>query len=138
MALRHGARLLAVSSLVAVLGLAGCTERVEGVPGPRPEAAEIREPARDREPARNTSNPVAAAAASTGDRIDDMQLTTRVNAGLAADKALSAMRINVDTQDGVVTLMGTAPTLTAKARAAEIAREVKGVKSVNNQLSVGG
>ncbi len=78
------------------------------------------------------------AAARVGEKVDDMQITTRVNAGLAADKDLSALRIDVDTKDGVVTLMGTAPTATAKARAEEIARNAKDVKSVNNKLSVPG
>jgi hyperosmotically inducible periplasmic protein len=91
-----------------------------------------------REPARDTSIPAPDSASRASDRMGDMQITTRVNAGLAADKELSAMRIDVDTRDGVVTLMGTAPTATAKARAAEVAREVRDVKSVNNQLTVAG
>ncbi len=92
-----------------------------------------------REPSQDTpSIPAAVAASRAGDRIDDMQITTRVNAGLAADKDLSAMRIDVDTKDGIVTLMGTAPSATAKARASEVAREIKDVRSVNNQLTVGG
>jgi hyperosmotically inducible periplasmic protein len=90
------------------------------------------------EPARDTSIPAPGSPARVGDRMDDMQITTRVNAGLAADRNLSAMRIDVDTKDGVVTLMGTAPSATAKARAAEIAREIRDVRSVNNQLAVAG
>ena len=60
----------------------------------------------------------------------------RWNAALAKDKDLSAIKIDVDTQNGVVTLSGPAPTATAKQRASEIARTVKGVSSVNNQLTV--
>jgi hyperosmotically inducible periplasmic protein len=91
-----------------------------------------------REPARDTSIPAPGSPSGVGTRMDDMQITTRVNAGLAADRNLSAMRIDVDTKDGVVTLMGTAPSASAKARAAEIAREIRDVRSVNNQLAVVG
>ena len=42
----------------------------------------------------------------------------------------------MDTQNGVVTLSGPAPTATARERASEIARGVKGVTSVNNQLTI--
>jgi hyperosmotically inducible periplasmic protein len=68
--------------------------------------------------------------------VDDAAITTKVNAGLAADKDLSAVKIDVDTKDGVVTLTGPAPTAGARERATEIARGVKGVSSVNNQLTV--
>ena len=74
--------------------------------------------------------------ATAGDKVDDATITTKVNAALAKDKDLSAIKIDVDTQNGVVTLSGPAPTATAKQRASEIARTVKGVSSVNNQLTV--
>ncbi len=71
-----------------------------------------------------------------GDKVDDAVITTKVKAAIAADKDLSAIKIDVDTQNGVVTLSGPAPTATAKERASEIARNVKGVNSVNNQLTI--
>jgi hyperosmotically inducible protein len=81
---------------------------------------------------------VAGSQASTtmGEKIDDAMITTSVNASLAKDPDLSAIKINVDTKDGVVTLNGPAPNATAKAKAADLARAVKGVTSVNNQLVV--
>lgn len=78
------------------------------------------------------------AAARLGEKVNDAQITAQVKSGLAVDKDLKALNIDVDTKDGVVTLMGTAPSATAKARAAEVARDIKDVKSVNNQLSVAG
>ncbi|WP_049871314.1 BON domain-containing protein [Ramlibacter tataouinensis] len=77
-----------------------------------------------------------AAGERVGAKVDDAQITTSVKSGLAADKNLSATQIDVDTRDGVVTLKGTAPSAAAKSRANEIARNVKDVKSVNNQLTV--
>ena len=66
----------------------------------------------------------------------DVAITASVNARLAKDPDLSALRINVDTKDGAVTLTGPAPSQSAKDRAATLAREVEGVKSVTNNLSV--
>ncbi len=67
----------------------------------------------------------------------DVAITASVNAKLAKDPDLSALRINVDTKDGEVTLTGPAPSEDAKERAATLAREVEGVKSVTNNLTVG-
>lgn len=84
----------------------------------------------------------ADATANAGSKVaakfDDAAITAKVSTGLAADKDLSAIKIDVDTQQGVVTLTGPAPTATAKARAGEIARNVKGVSLVRNQLTVTG
>ena len=68
--------------------------------------------------------------------MDDVSITARVSAGLAKDSALSALKIDVDTSNGVVTLKGPAPTQDAKDRASSIAQGVKGVSSVVNQLTV--
>ena len=67
---------------------------------------------------------------------DDAAITAQVAAGLAKDPELSALKINVDTKGGVVTLSGPAPTAQAKERATGIAKGVKGVGGVNNQLNV--
>jgi len=66
----------------------------------------------------------------------DDKLTSMVLTGLKADKELNPLRIDVDTHEGVVTLSGSVPTAAAKARASEVAQNVKDVKSVNNQLTV--
>ncbi|MDI1237952.1 MAG: BON domain-containing protein [Polaromonas sp.] len=76
------------------------------------------------------------ASATMGDKIDDVTITATVSTGLAKDPDLSAIKINVDTRDGVVTLNGPAPSAAAKDKATDIAKQVKGVTSVNNQLTV--
>ena len=68
--------------------------------------------------------------------IDDASITAQVNAGLAKDPDLSAVKINVDTVNGKVTLNGPAPSTVARDRAETIAKAVGGVTSVNNQLVV--
>lgn len=80
------------------------------------------------------------AASNTADKvggaIDDAAITTAVNAALVKDKDLSALKIDVDTKAGVVTLYGPAPSASARERATTIAKGVIGVTSVNNQLVI--
>jgi hypothetical protein len=82
----------------------------------------------------------ADAARSTGEvagaKVSDAVITTSVNAELVKDKALSAMRIDVDTSGGRVALKGTAPNEAARERATLLASSVKGVVSVDNQLKI--
>jgi hyperosmotically inducible protein len=54
-----------------------------------------------------------------------------------ADTDISGLKIDVDTRNNVVTLTGTVPTAKEKARAAAVAKETDGVKSVVNNLKVG-
>ena len=76
------------------------------------------------------------AAGAMAEKIDDMAITTSVSTSLAKDPDLSLIKINVDTKDGIVTLNGPAPTAAAKDRATDIAKQVKGVTSVNNMLVI--
>jgi osmotically-inducible protein OsmY len=71
-----------------------------------------------------------------GDAIEDGAVTAAVKAALIADREVQAMRIDVDTHGGVVTLKGSAATADTAERAGRIARETRGVKSVDNQLAV--
>ncbi len=71
-----------------------------------------------------------------GAKIDDAAITASISADLAKDPDLSAIKINVDTKNGMVTLNGPAPTAAAKEKASTIAKAVKGVSSVDNKLVV--
>lgn len=68
--------------------------------------------------------------------VEDAGITARVNAGLARDPGLSAVRIDVDTRDGVVTLAGPARTAQDRERATQIAQKVDGVVRVINNLTL--
>lgn len=68
--------------------------------------------------------------------VEDAAITTSVKTALAQDPTLSALAINVDTAAGIVTLHGSAPSVTARERASELAMAVKGVSRVDNQLDV--
>ncbi len=79
-----------------------------------------------------------SASEKVGDKVQDAVITASVNAELARDEKLSALKINVDTVDGHVSLRGTAPDATARERATRLAAAVKGVTKVDNQLEVRG
>jgi hyperosmotically inducible periplasmic protein len=138
--------LMLASSLAMVLALAACDRNRDGVVGDRAvdrteQSTTVTEESRDaaaraRAEADRAAEETRSMGAATGDRLDDATITARVNAQLAADQDLSAIRIDVDTKDGVVTLTGPAPSAAARERASEIAKSVQGVTSVNNQLSV--
>lgn len=73
---------------------------------------------------------------TVGEFVDDAAISTRVKAKFAEDKQVSAMRINVETLNGEVQLSGFAASADEKARAADLARSVKNVKAVRNNIVV--
>ena len=73
---------------------------------------------------------------STGEYLDDSAITTKVNASMLGDPKLKVFQINVKTFKGIVQLSGFVDSSEMAARAAEVARTIKGVKMVNNSLIV--
>ena len=73
---------------------------------------------------------------STGEYVDDSTITTKVKALLAEDDFLKSFQIGVETYKGTVQLSGFVNSQNAVNKAGEIARSVKGVKSVKNNLIV--
>jgi hyperosmotically inducible protein len=135
--------LLTVSSLAMLLALGACGRNDDRTAGQKMDSAVSKTEQTGAEVKKDTKEAGNSAAdatkqmgANASDKVDDATITTKVNAELARDKDLSAIRIDVDTKDGVVTLSGPAPSVTARERASELARTVKGVSSVNNQLTL--
>ena len=73
----------------------------------------------------------------TGEKIDDAWITTKINWFFVGEDSLKGSHINVDTKNNVVTLSGTVTSLAGKNRAAQLARQTDGVKSVVNKLTIG-
>ena len=73
---------------------------------------------------------------STGEYVDDSVITTKVKSLLAADDFLKSFQISVETFKGTVQLSGFVGSQKAVDKASEIARSVKGVTSVKNDLIV--
>ena len=76
---------------------------------------------------------------STGQYVDDASITTSVKAKLASDAGFSsATQVGVETMQGVLQLSGFVDTAAQKAKAEQIARNVKGVHGVRNNIVVRG
>lgn len=75
-----------------------------------------------------------------GDRalggIDDAAITARVKSALAGTRGTRALKTNVDTKEGIVTLTGTARSESEKELAEEVAKGVNGVREVDNRIRV--
>src|SRR3954463_7020874 len=78
-----------------------------------------------------------AASTTTGEKITDAWILTKVKAQFVGEDALEHSDINVDVRNHIVYLKGTVASQAGKARAAEIARATDGVTSVQNHLRVG-
>jgi osmotically-inducible protein OsmY len=72
----------------------------------------------------------------TGEVITDAAITTEVKTKFLAEPGVSGLNINVDTNNGVVTLSGNVKSKAEAAKAMSIARDSKGVKRVVNHLKM--
>jgi len=70
----------------------------------------------------------------TGEYIDDTVITTKVKAAIFDEPSLKSAEINVETFKGTVQLTGFVSSRAAISKAGEIARGVKGVTSVRNDM----
>jgi hyperosmotically inducible protein len=68
--------------------------------------------------------------------VDDVAITTQVKAELLDSKKVDGLDVNVDVMNGKVKLTGWASSAVERAKATELARAVKGVKSVDNQIKI--
>lgn len=69
---------------------------------------------------------------------NDVAITTQVKAKMAANTGLNSFKIHVSTTNGVVTLTGTVDSAATRNIAGQVAAQVRGVKSVNNELKIKG
>ncbi len=72
-----------------------------------------------------------------GVTIDDADTTARVKVRLLEDPQVKGLKIDVDTRDGVVFLTGTVGSENEKDQAIKLARDTKGVKDVQANLTFG-
>ena len=73
---------------------------------------------------------------TTGAYVDDTVITTEVKAKYASDPTVAATSISVETLNGTVQLRGFAKSAAERSQAENIARGVKGVTSVRNDIIV--
>ena len=73
---------------------------------------------------------------TVGEYIDDATITTQVKARMVENKQVDAAAISVETLNGTVLLSGFAKSSAERDTAENVARGVKGVKAVKNEISV--
>ena len=76
------------------------------------------------------------AAESVGEYVDDAKITASVKAKLTAEKAANFTKIGVETSNNVVSLTGEVDSKDQKEKAEKIAKQVNGVKRVDNKLQI--
>ncbi len=72
----------------------------------------------------------------TGEYIDDSVITTKVKAAIFNEPSLKSTEINVETFKGVVQLSGFVSSAMDKNKAVEVARSIKGVTSVKDDMRI--
>jgi osmotically-inducible protein OsmY len=76
---------------------------------------------------------------SIGTDIDDWELETSIGVNIKKNSPeLESSNINVNSYNRVVLLTGQAPTAEARSRAAEVARQYRGVRQVYNEIKISG
>ncbi|HEX7282279.1 MAG TPA: BON domain-containing protein, partial [Vicinamibacterales bacterium] len=90
--------------------------------------------------AERAGDKTASATKKTGRAVDDGWIKSKIYAQYMADwnTVLDDSDIDVDVENNVVTLNGTVKSAEAKAKAVATAKATDGVKSVKDNLKVGG
>ena len=124
-------------------GVKDVVDRITVDPQAAPTTGDLREGANEagreiREESREAGESAGEAVDRTGAVMTDAAVTSAVKTKFLADTAVSGLKIDVDTKGGMVTLNGMVPTKAEADRAVSIARDTSGVKSVVNNLRIGG
>jgi len=81
-----------------------------------------------------TAESVAVKTAATAKAVDELALSSKVKAALAAEPGVKITAVNIDS--GAIKLFGTADSSATRDKASQIVASVDGVKLVNNYLVV--
>jgi len=98
--------------------------------------------ARDVEGVKDVNNEMTVSKTSketprtTGEKIDDASITAQVKMALLLHRSTSALNTRVATKHGVVPLSGKARNAAEKDLVSKLVNDVKGVKSVKNQMTI--
>ena len=79
---------------------------------------------------------LAGCGKTVGETIDDATITTRVKTAFVNDPVVGALRIDVDTFKGVVTLSGRVKSKEEEAKAIALAKSIRGVVDVRSTLQI--
>lgn len=84
------------------------------------------------------SKAASGSTASVGEYVDDAVITSKIKTAVFQDSTLKATEINVETHQGIVQLTGFVKSRADINQAVRLARGVKGVKSIKNDMVVKG
>jgi hypothetical protein len=107
-----------------------------GADQPIGTAGEPVERSRAREVGAEIADGVATGLSAAERALANAQITAKIKSKMALDDTIRARTIDVDTQEGVVTLTGTVANEAERERAMRLAEETDGVSSVVDRLSV--
>jgi len=78
----------------------------------------------------------SAAGETVAEKIDDASITTQVKYALLTHKGTSAIKTKLETNDGAIVITGVARSDAEKALVTKLAQDVRGVRSVTNDMTV--
>lgn len=79
-----------------------------------------------------------SAGKAVGAAIDDASITAQAKMALLTHQSTSAIRTDIDTKNSIVTITGKAKNDAEKELVGKLVGDIRGVKSVNNNMTVGG
>ena len=123
--MRSQASAAAFVALVAGIAMAGCEKTTTTTQTPTGTISST------------TIGPTPAASAAigeAGDAIENSVLTSKVKVALLGDPQVKGMQVEVNSRDGVVTLVGSLDSAADVERAIAVAKGVEGVKAVESRL----
>ena len=146
MALKIRSRLLVKANVSAATTTVAAKDGVVTLGGTADNAAqkELTEVyAKDIDGVKSVKNEILVKAApvtteTMGEKIDDASITTQVKYALLSHKSTSALKTKVTTNDGVIAISGEAKSDAEKSLVTKLAQDVRGVKSVSNNMTVKG
>jgi len=109
-----------------------------GGAGAKADAKAPTQPAGASKPVKEKSTASASKKESPGEYVDDAVITTKVKAAVLEEPSLKSAEINVETSKGTVQLSGFVSSRADINKAVEVAKGVKGVKSVKNDMILKG
>jgi osmotically-inducible protein OsmY len=84
----------------------------------------------------SVANPSAQHHETMGEKIDDSSITAQIKTTLLLHKSVRALATKVITRNGNVSVHGEAKTEAEKEKVTRLAEDIKGVKHVNNHMTI--
>lgn len=112
------------------------TVQLSGFAGSQQEIDRAVELARKVPGVKSVKNDIRRAPQNPGAYLDDSAITAMVKSAFVADRQVGALNIKVETNSGVVQLSGFASSRQEIDKATELARDIQGVKSVENNIQI--